>query len=103
MMIIQYKFVEYIPTELEERILYISVSNCIAVHRCFCGCGAEVNTPLSSRGWTLRYDGDTISLSPSVGSRTLPCQSHYWIERNQVHFLGWGREKKSAKRKKRDK
>ena len=89
MMTIQHKFTDNLPDTLEEAVLYISMENAVAVHRCFCGCGVEVNTPLSPIGWTLRYDGDTVSLSPSIGSRSLPCQSHYWIERSRVRFLGW--------------
>jgi hypothetical protein len=32
----------------------------------------------------MTYDGETISLWPSIGNWTLACRSHYVIERNQV-------------------
>jgi hypothetical protein len=34
--------------------------------------------------WKLVFDGETISLSPSVGSWNLSCLSHYWIRRNRI-------------------
>ena len=62
-----YEFVEFIPDELKELTLYISVTYCTAVHKCCCGCGREVVTPLSPTGWHLIFDGKTVSLYPSVG------------------------------------
>jgi len=82
--VLAYEFVEFIPDELKERTLYISVTYCTAVHRCCCGCGREVVTPLSPTGWQLTFDGKTISLYPSIGSWSLPCQSHYFITNNKV-------------------
>jgi len=79
-----HEFVEFIPDELKERTLYISYSYCTAVHKCCCGCGREVVTPLSPTGWQLTFDGKTVSLYPSIGSWSLPCQSHYFIKNNKV-------------------
>lgn len=56
------------------------------VHKCCCGCGNEVVTPLSPADWQLIYDGRTISLYPSIGSWSLPCKSHYWITHNQIRW-----------------
>src|SRR5215470_18108183 len=82
--ILVYEFVEFIPDELKERTLYISISYATAVHRCCCGCGREVVTPLSPNAWRLIFDGKTVSLYPSIGSWNLPCQSHYFITKNKV-------------------
>jgi len=79
-----YEFVEFVPDELKERTLYISVTYCTAVHKCCCGCGREVVTPLSPTGWQLIFDGKTVSLYPSIGSWSLPCQSHYFITKSKV-------------------
>lgn len=84
-----YEFVEFIPDELKEWTLYISVTYCTAVHKCCCGCGREVVTPLSPTGWQLTFDGKTVSLYPSIGSWSLPCQSHYFINKNKV---AWARK-----------
>lgn len=79
-----HEFVEFIPDDLKERTLYISIKYSTAVHKCFCGCGREVVTPLSPTAWRLIFDGRTVSLHPSIGSWNLPCQSHYFITRNKV-------------------
>ena len=79
-----FEFVEFIPDDLKERTLYISIPYCTAVHKCCCGCGREVVTPLSPTGWQLIFDGKTVSLYPSIGSWSLPCQSHYFITKNKV-------------------
>ncbi len=82
--VVAYEFVEFIPDELKERTLYISHTYCTAVHKCCCGCGREVVTPLSPTGWQLTFDGKAVSLYPSIGSWSLPCQSHYFITKNKV-------------------
>ncbi|WP_425284057.1 DUF6527 family protein [Hyphomicrobium facile] len=33
-------------------------------------------------------DGDRVSLYPSIGNWSLPCRSHYWIERGQIRWAG---------------
>ena len=83
---VQHKFVEYIPGELEEGVLYISIPYCTAVHKCICGCGNEVVTPLTPTDWSLTFDGDTVSLDPSIGNWNFPCRSHYWIRRNHIRL-----------------
>ncbi|MDO8513386.1 MAG: DUF6527 family protein [bacterium] len=84
MMTILHKFVEQIPRDLDDNVIYISIKYGTAIHKCFCGCQQEVVTPLTPTDWKLIYDGKTISLSPSIGNWSYKCQSHYWIKRNQV-------------------
>lgn len=76
-------FVDYVPESLDEGVLYISLGNRTVVHKCCCGCGNEVVTPLDPTQWKFIYDG-CVSLEPSVGSWNLPCHSHYWIRGNAV-------------------
>jgi hypothetical protein len=64
--------------------LYISIEYATATHRCPCGCGNRVVTPLSPADWELTFDGETVSLYPSLGNWSLQCQSHYWVRRNQI-------------------
>ena len=59
---IQYRFVEFIPDTLEDGVLYISLKYCTAIHKCVCGWGNEVVTPISPTDWTLTLDGKTITL-----------------------------------------
>jgi hypothetical protein len=77
-------FVHTMPAQLDEGKLYISMEYCSINHLCACGCGSEVVTPLHPARWAIFYNGDTVSLWPSVGSFDLPCRSHYVIERNRV-------------------
>lgn len=82
----QHKFVELIPDTIEDGILYISIKYCTAIHKCVCGCGNEVVTPISPTDWKLTFDGKTISLSPSIGNWNFKCQSHYWIKKNEIIY-----------------
>ena len=86
--VLAFEFVEFIPEKLKERTLYISRTYGTAVHKCCCGCGREVVTPLSPTAWQLTYDGKSVSLYPSIGSWSLPCQSHYIISENRVVWAG---------------
>lgn len=86
MKILQFKFVEFMPDVLEEGILYISIEYCTAIHKCVCGCGKEVVTPLSPTDWKITYDGKSISLDPSIGNWNFECKSHYWITKNKVRL-----------------
>src|SRR5215470_3389983 len=97
-----HEFVEYIPDDLKERTLYISISYATAVHRCCCGCGREVVTPLSPTGWQLIFDGKTVSLYPSIGSWSLPCQSHYFITKNKVVWAPKWTKKQIARSRARE-
>lgn len=89
----KHKFVETIPDSLENNTLYISIRYSIVVHKCACGCGNEIVTPLSPYDWQLTYNGETISLYPSIGNWSLPCRSHYWIRENEIEWAGsWSDE-----------
>ena len=81
---IDFVFVDSIPRDIEEGILYISMKYKTAIHKCPCGCGNEVVTPFSPARWQLTFDGDTITLYPSIGNWSFDCQSHYWIRNNNL-------------------
>lgn len=80
------QFVEYIPAETKEGVLYISIPFATATHRCACGCGNVVVTPFTPTDWELMFDGETVSLDPSIGNWSFRCRSHYWITRNRVRW-----------------
>jgi len=98
---LKHEFVEFIPKDRQEGVLYISIPFATAVHNCFCGCGTKVVTPLSPVFWKLIFDGETVSLSPSVGNWDFPCRSHYYVRRNTVVWekdmtqeeIDWGRNR----------
>ena len=81
-----HKFVEFMPEVIEQGIIYISIEYCTAIHKCVCGCNNEVVTPISPTDWKLTFDGETISLSPSIGNWNFDCKSHYWIIHNEIRF-----------------
>lgn len=83
---IQHKFVDFIPIDPEVGLLYISVEYRTAVHLCVCGCGNKVVTPLTPTDWELRFDGRSVSLSPSIGNWNFECKSHYFITRNRIRL-----------------
>lgn len=81
-------FLKSFPPQLESGVLYVSSHFSTAAHSCACGCGREVITPLSPAQWVLTFDG-SVSLWPSIGNWTLPCQSHYVIDRGTIR---WARD-----------
>ena len=83
---IQHRYVEFIPKDLDEGILYISTRFRTASHLCCCGCRNKVVTPLNPAKWRLVEHKATVSLSPSIGLGTLPCRSHYWIKNSRIDW-----------------
>ena len=80
----EHRFVQFVPENVDEGVLYVSIDYTTVVHKCACGCGNQVVTPLSPTRWELTFDGEALTLFPSVGSWSFPCRSHYWIQRNRV-------------------
>ena len=83
---LRHEFVEYIPEDITEGILYISIPFGTMIHKCGCGCGEEVVTPLGPTEWKFTYNGKTISLHPSIGNWSFRCRSHYWVDKSQVRW-----------------
>lgn len=80
-------FVETIPADLSDLqagTLYISMKYNTLVHRCPCRCGGLSEIGLHPATRRLIYDGQSVSIEPSIGVRTLPCRSHYWIRKNRI-------------------
>lgn len=59
-------------------------------------------TPTNPAKWRLVERADTVSLWPSIGNWSFPCQSHYYIERNGVRWAGAFSPKMIAAVKARD-
>lgn len=79
------EFVEFMPEEMSEGVLYISENFEIAIHLCPCGCRNKVSITFGSwaDSWLLTNEIGLITLIPSIGNR-FACRSHYWIRNNQV-------------------
>lgn len=98
-MVLRHEFVEYIPDTLQEGTIYVSIGFATAAHKCCCGCGHEVITPISPTDWKLVFDGESVSLHPSIGNWSFPCRSHYWIRRDRVTWARpWSQEEVLARR-----
>jgi hypothetical protein len=78
------EFVELIPKQLEDGVLYVSRKFQTASHLCCCGCKTKIVTPFRNAEYTLTERGGGVSLAPSIGNWDHPCQSHYWIENSSV-------------------
>lgn len=100
---LEHRFVRNVPRELDPGVLYISVDYATAVHSCCCGCGDRVVTPFTPTDWRITFDGESVSLDPSVGNWNQKCRSHYVIRRNRVLEAGsWSNAQVEAERR-RDK
>lgn len=94
-----HEFVEFIPEVIRPGIVFVCIQYATVVHKCCCGCEHEVVTPLAPTDWKLTFDGVSISLHPSIGNWGFPCQSHYWIRHNRIHWAGrWSRTEIEAGR-----
>jgi Family of unknown function (DUF6527) len=82
----KHQFVEFVPETLEPETVYVSIEHDIAIHLCACGCKNQVVTPLSPAGWSVTYDGRSISLSPSIGNWNFECKSHYFIRKGRIDW-----------------
>lgn len=81
---LKHEFVTSFPDVLEDHTVYVSIPFASAIHKCCCGCGQPVVTPISPIRWQLTFDGEAISLHPSIGNSNYACRSHYWIRQNRV-------------------
>lgn len=83
------QFVDQIPEQLEPGVLYVSMRYALVIHLCACGCGQQAITPLHPTDHKLTFDGETITLRPSIGNWRFSCRSHYFITNSQVY---WARD-----------
>jgi hypothetical protein len=95
----KHEFVQFIPEDLQEGTVYVSIRFATVSHLCACGCKSKVVTPLKPTDWRLTFDGKTISLHPSIGNWNFPCRSHYWIRNNRVQWAeDWSQSQIDASR-----
>jgi len=93
------EFVDLVPPDLEEGVLYVSMNYGTAIHLCACGCGEKAVTPLTPTDWKLIFDGEAVSLWPSIGNWSFNCRSHYIVKKNKIRWAeDWSRSKVKANR-----
>ena len=93
-------FVEQFPDDLESGILYVSMQHAICGHLCACGCGERVITPLSPTQWKLVYNGEAVTLYPSIGNYAFACRSHYFLTNGTIIWVGESDTEKGKRKKK---
>ena len=97
---LEHRFCKHIPESVEPGVLYVSMEYATAMHSCCCGCGEEIVTPFTPTDWKMTFDGQAISLWPSVGNWTLPCRSHYVVREGAVtQARRWTDEEIAAERR----
>lgn len=84
MKMLETRFVKFIPERLNKGVIYVSYEYNTAIHLCACGCKNKVVTPISPIQWSYNFNGESISLSPSIGNWNFDCKSHYWIRDSQI-------------------
>lgn len=93
-------FVESIPDTLEPGRLYVSIEFRTTMHLCCCGCGNAVVLPLRRAAWRFTYDGEAITIAPSVGNWSFACRSHYIIKEGRVAWAAaWSADQVEAGRR----
>ena len=85
-------WVEIIPDELEEGVLYISEKYGTAIHLCACGCKGKTVIRIKSYwgdGWDITKNQNKITVRPSIGnwSGQHPYHAHYYITDDQIEWL----------------
>lgn len=83
---LEHEFVDRFPEVLQDGALYISIESSAIGHKCCCGCGEEVIVSLTPASWRFTYDGENVSIWPSIGSHSLACRSHYVIDKSLVKW-----------------
>ena len=77
----------------------MSIAYLTTVHKCPCVCSKEVVTAQSRTYWKLVFDGETVSLDPSVGNWSFPCRSHYWVSNDRAMWAeDWSQARIDANR-----
>lgn len=92
-------FTEHFPDLMEPGMLYISMEYAICAHLCACGCGQKVITPLSPSKWSLTYDGESVTLYPSIGNYAFDCQSHYFLINGRIKWVIENNSKEKKRKK----
>ena len=99
------QIVHRVPENLQSGLLYVCFDCKVVAHLCACGCGEKVVLPIDPQFWSVRYDGETVTMAPSIGNYQYACKSHYWISNNKViwvdDFDSDSKRKKQKKRKKK--
>ena len=81
------RFVEQIPPgKRESGVILVCIKYGVMSLACPCGCGLTMDLSIEPHRWRIEWDGEHLSVCPSVSSSGLPCRSHYWIQSNRIEW-----------------
>lgn len=80
------EFVEVVPDDMKQGVLYVSEKYRTAIHLCACGCGLQTVTPTNEYGWNIEIKEKKVTLAPSISNWQYPCKSHYFVRENRVEW-----------------
>lgn len=92
-----------VPEVIDSGKLYVCFDCNVIVHLCACGCGEKVVLPIDPQCWSVTYNGEAVSLYPSIGNFQFSCKSHYWIKNNRVIWVPEEKEKVPHSKKRKQK
>ncbi len=95
-------YIDSFPKILEDGVLYISWKFKTAAHRCACGCGTKIVTPLRPTEYKLYENRGKVTILPSIGNWNHPCRSHYVIRDSQIRWAGQWTDEEIARGRARD-
>lgn len=80
------EFVDRMPEkeDMVNGIVYVAPHFECVLHKCMCGCGEVISTPITQGQWSWEFDGRNICLTPSIGNFSYPCKSHYFLKNGVV-------------------
>ena len=75
--------------DMLDNVICISDEFQIAEHKCICGCGTLISTPLNKNDWkyNINKHTDSISMQPSIGNFQIPCNTHYIFSKGNANFV----------------
>lgn len=79
-------FIDRMPIELQEGVLYMAPHFETAMYKCMCGCGKIITTPLTKTlnlPYTWLFDGKNASLYPYYNDK---CHSKYSLSHGIVEW-----------------
>ena len=82
------EFVDFMPHEKEDGVLYVSKRFQLVICKCPCGCGFEAVMPIKPKqyGWDYIEKDGKVTLSPSVAT-DCPKKAHFFIRENKIQWV----------------
>ena len=82
------EFVDFMPSDKEWGVLYVSLLFGLVICQCPDGCGEEAIMPIKPHdpnGWEYTEHDGLVTLSPSV--LVQGCNAHFYIRENKVIWV----------------